>query len=199
MIFEFLTGGLPLGLATVIGLTYLSLKIVERSWHAVILCAASYLLAAATTAALKIVGIVTVFGSTAVQALAQSATQRVNGELDPRFGERTLLNEILRNMDAFAPGMESLSIGVLFVSLAAGAWGLARQSHRPEVTLLAASNVPILLWPLVFQQHTLIHAAFMNRIFVWTIAAGFALFVLGVVHRRASLPLPSITCPEPVA
>ena len=38
---------------------------------------------------------------------------------------------------------------------------------------------------MVFWQHTIQHAWFMNRIFVWTYCSGFALFAFGVVVSRS--------------
>lgn len=188
MVFEFLTGGLPLGLAAVLGLSWFALKAEERSVAAVALGAASYLMAAGMAAVTKLAAVATVFGPQALAAIGSSARERVSGALDPVFGERTLLGSILSNMEALAPGLGPLSTAMLVVALAAGAWAVRLHWRRDEVLLLAASNLPILLWPLVFRQHMTIHAWFMDRIFVWTIASGFALFLLAVVYAREAAP-----------
>jgi len=54
---------------------------------------------------------------------------------------------------------------------------------RERTIALLASNAAILLMLVGFWQHTMIHAWFMERTLVWTIATGFALFALACRER----------------
>lgn len=184
MIFEFLTGGLPLGLAAVVGLTYFAVARSERSIRYVVLCASIYLLAAGAAVITKLVAVAAVFGPQAVWKIGGAAAERVNGLVDPAFGNRTLFSAIFDNMDALGPGLGAFNFTILLIALVGGYWTLRRYWRRPEILLLALSNLPVILWPLLFQQHMMIHAWFMDRIFAWSIASGFALFVVGAIHSR---------------
>lgn len=188
MIFELLTGGLPLGLAAVAGLSWFALNPAERSFPAVAHGVMSYLAAVVAVAATKLIAVAVVFGPSALPAIGRSVQQRVNGDLEAAYGERNLLGSVLLNMDALAAGLGLLSAGVLLIALASGSWSIWRHRHRSDVLLLGLSNIVVLAWPLVFQQHMMIHAWFMDRIFVWPIASGFALFALSIFYDHEDKP-----------
>ncbi|WP_375380426.1 hypothetical protein [uncultured Sphingomonas sp.] len=184
MVFELLTGGLPLGLAAVTGLTWFALEESERRSFVIKLSALAYVTAAAAAALTKLAAVAVVFGPEALHIVGRAAQQRINGSLDPMFSDRNLLSSIVGNMDALAPGLGPLSFGVFLIALVSGGWAAWRHRFRQEAMLLAGSNVPVLAWPFIFHQHMIIHAWFMDRIFVWTIASGFGLFLLSVIYAH---------------
>jgi hypothetical protein len=44
--------------------------------------------------------------------------------------------------------------------------------------------LPIIGWLLFFQQHTIVHAWFMDRMLVWPIISGCLMFGLVISNRR---------------
>jgi hypothetical protein len=66
---------------------------------------------------------------------------------------------------------------LLVLAIGLGALAMVR---RPTLDsrILALSNLPIFGWFVVFHQHTIVHAWFMDRMLVWPLATGFAIYAL---------------------
>jgi hypothetical protein len=189
MIFEFMTGGAPVGLAIVIGLTWFMLRPSDRRVRHVAQAAGSFVLSCATCAALKVAAVAAVFGPAALADIAHRGAVRVAGGLPPALAGRWTVQAVAGSSEALMPGLGSLA--ALLVILAAGFGARAAlQLRTSEAKLLLWSNLPIVVWFAVFRQHTIMHAWFMDRMLAWTIASGFALVFLAAADRRPT----SATC-----
>lgn len=195
IIFEFLTGGLPLGAAAVIGLGWFFLSPAVRSVGAVLLGLAAYITAAATVVAVKIAMVASTFGAEAVLAIAAAGGERMHGSLPPQFADRGAAEQLLLSVGVLSPGLPLLASGLLLLSISLGAASVLRRPEQPALLLLA-SCLPILGWFLLFQQHTAIHAWFMARILVWPLIAGLAAVAWSLVRdSRAPIPETSARLP----
>lgn len=199
MIFEFLTGGIPLGLAAVIGgLPFATVRgggdaRTTLVWDAL----AAFCAAALTCLALKLLAAGAVFG---FGSLADSASQlqvRLGLALDRGetqgvdLGPAFVAKRLIKGLGGMAAGMHVMAGATVLLALAAGGWGARRLLasgdliSRERAAALLLSNLAIALLLGLLWQHTLIHAWFMERTLAWTIASGFALFALALVQRRA--------------
>lgn len=191
IVFEFLTGGLPLGAAAVLGLGWFVLSPAARKPKNVLLGLGSFATAVAMVITAKLILVAWVFGIDAVLALATAGGARMNGPLPEHFADRKALEQIIQSLGVLAPGLPLLAAGLLLMSFGAGVASSLRRPEPPALFLLA-SCLPIFGWFLLFQQHTAIHAWFMARILVWPLIAGFALVAWRLVceprESRAALP-----------
>ena len=191
-IFEFLTGGIPLGLAAVIGgvpfATARDRAPASFVWDALVAFCAGVLvcLGVKLLAALYMFG-PSSFADTAAQlqlraGLATGQGETAGVEIDLRF----VAKKLLTGLGGLAAGMHVMAGATIALAVAAGAWGARRLLRggdaglRDRAVALLLSNAAIALMLGLLWQHTLIHAWFMERTLVWTIASGFALFALGV-------------------
>lgn len=183
MIFEFMTGGLPLGAAAVIGLGWFGLRPGSRSIPAVLRGLAAFVTGAATLLLMKLCLVALVFGADAVLAMFEAGAIRVNGDLPSELGHFVAWEKLAKFTWILAPGLPALPSAMLIM---AGLFGVraATQGRDPATLLLLLSCVPILGWFLIFQQHTAIHAWFMVRILCWPIIAGFAAFAWASCQAR---------------
>jgi hypothetical protein len=185
MIFEFMTGGLPLGLAVIAGLSWFSLR--QPNFRSVACALFAFLVAAFTCLTVKFMLVAYVFGTSALWQVGSAAANRVGGSVGSEISDpnRGFLTAILQGMDAMIPGLGSMAILFVIIAMISGCWALFR-SPSSEAKLLAASNLSIFMWLAVFQQHTTIHAWFMDRMFVWAIASGFTIFGLWAAQQRSA-------------
>jgi hypothetical protein len=183
MIFEFMTGGAPVGLAMVIGLTWFMLRPSDRSLRHVAQAAGSFVLSCATCAAIKVAAVAVVFGPAALADIAHRGAVRVAGSLPAALAGRWTVQAIAGSTEALMPGLGSLAALLVILAVGFGARA-ALQLRTVEAKLLLWSNLPIVVWFAVFRQHTIMHAWFMDRMLAWTIASGFALVFLGAASRR---------------
>jgi hypothetical protein len=192
-IFEFLTGGIPFGLAIIIGGLPFALRdaapreIAEQVVEAL----ASFCAAIATCMALKLLLALSVFGLESFRESASQLGVRLGmGQQQPDLGPVKLAKSLVKGLNSLAAGMHVLAGAMLATAIGFGAWSARMLLASGDPTLrartvhLLLSNLAIvgmlgLLW-----QHTAIHAWFMDRLFVWTIASGFALFSMAIIHRR---------------
>lgn len=191
MVFEFLTGGLHLGLAAVIGgLPFALSAEARRSMIPIVAAAAAAFCAAAITVyAAKMLLAFAVFGSAPfVDAAAQL---QMRAGLGGREGEAVeliaSLKKLLKGFQGLAAGMPALALAMTALAAAAGLWA-ARRIHRAgsgplrtPAALLLLSNLAILALLALLWQHSVVHAWFMHRTFAWTIGSGLALFLLAVL------------------
>lgn len=172
MIFEFMTGGLPIGLGMVVGLTWFAL--VDRSVANVMHCVAAYCIAVAVCILAKVGAISFVFGVESLRPVADMLLVRVDGKIPEFIGNRSYFSAIFSNMGALVPGDPLMALLMVLTAIGGGAWALIRDP-RVETKLLSASIIPIFGWLAVFRQHTTIHAWYIDRMFTWVIACGFLL------------------------
>ncbi len=199
IIFEFLTGGIPLGLAVLIGALPFALRPSDASAReplarSIGLAVVAFLVASVVVFLIKAVLVVIVFGPGFINDTLQQLAFRMGLVATPAFGDATptglkeLMRELLINLDALAAGETFMTLLMLGVSVTAGIWatrtlvGLGRPAIKARAIALASSNLLIVGWIIVFMQHTTQHARFMDRILVWTISSGLALFVLAMVN-----------------
>jgi len=198
IIFEFLTGGIPLGLALLIGGLPFALQPLRKSegealGRIVAEAVLAFCVSILVVIAIKAVLIVAVFGADAFGPIARQFSYRiglaapeVGGEDDN--GIATLIANIIANLGVLATGQAIMAALLLLISMCAGGWALIRLARCGDAAIsanaiaLAASNLAIVGWMIVFMHHTAQHARFMDRILVWIIASGFSLFALAVMN-----------------
>ena len=193
--FEFLTGGIPLGLAAVIGgLPFAWNARAEKSGPIVPFeSLIGFCASIATVMLLKIALVLRVFGWDSMREDALQLRMRMG--LDATRGEThdlglaLMAKKLAKGINGLAPGMHVMAGAIVVIALLAGLWGArhmlrsAAPVMRERTIALLASNAAILLMLVGFWQHTMIHAWFMERTLVWTIATGFALFALACRER----------------
>jgi hypothetical protein len=196
IVFEFLTGGLPLGSALVIGGAALMLrdKAVESPLRIAGQALAAFWAAVATVIGIKLILVAWIFGGNAVSQILLSTEMRMTivaatgPVIDTSFHK--FFSELFWCLDSLAPGLWPLPPLMIALAVAGGSWALwtlrghPDQRVRQTAWLLAGSNLALLLWVLATRQHIVLHAWFMDRIFAWTIASGFGLFALALLHER---------------
>jgi hypothetical protein len=194
MIFEFLTGGIPLGLAAVIGGLPFALKVEERRELAgtIVACLAAFCAAALTCYAAKLALALIVFGP---DSLVDTALQlQMRAGLGGRAGETAGLGAIdaakklVKGFEGPAAGMPALALGTVALAVLAGYWALRRllaaddADLRQRALAVLLSNLAIAAMLLLLWQHTLVHFWFMSRVFAWTIGSALALFLLAALR-----------------
>lgn len=193
MEFELLTGGLPLGLALVLGALPLAMAPGETRGSDLAGAAAAYVAGALACAAAKLIAVGMTFGVAPLVDMGAQLMVRTGTAPAPPTDGAAGIGDFLANwwigIDALAPGMRWLVVGLLALALLGGAWGY-RQLRNPAesedrwlASALIGSNFAILLWLAVFWQHSATHALFMTRLLVWPLASCAALFVLAVIRR----------------
>ena len=190
MEFEFLTGGLPLGLALIIGATPFAVVSGTDLARATVGAVAAYAGAAVATILGKTVLLIAVFGPSPLVETWRQLLVRTGVAAAPAGQGAASLGDFVRQfwaaLDAMALGMQWLVTGALVLAAVGGGWGYCRlraavdPRARARAVALVASNFAILFWVVLFWQHAVTHAWFMARILVWPIASGAALFVLAL-------------------
>lgn len=194
-IFEFLTGGIPLGLAIIVG--GLPFALAETApgdvRDRVIEAAAAFCAAVVACLAFKILLALWIFGIDSFrESAAQLAVRMGVGTESSDIGPLKMAKSLTKGLNSLGAGMHVLAAAMLVTAAGFGAWGarvLLRSGDaqlRSRATHLIASNLVIVGMLTLLWQHTIIHAWFMDRIFVWTIGSGFALFALAVMRRRTA-------------
>jgi hypothetical protein len=190
MIFELLTGGVPLGLALLIGGTAFAMREGDEIRPCILAAVVAFGAAIAACVACKAVLVVSQFGAGALRIPMLELAVRTGflrwPGITPPFSPVTFVARLVEGLDSLVPGMRWLAFGVLALALGFGAWGFDRLRRTPERTkavLLAVSCLPILLWFPIFRQHVIEHAWFMDRILVWLAISGFSLFALAISRR----------------
>jgi len=192
-IFEFLTGGIRLGLAIIIGGIPFSLRDSDRGTmvDAAIEAASAFCVAVVACLAFKLALALWVFG---VDSFLESATQlgvRMGMGPDPSdLGLLPAIKKLVKGINGLAAGMHVLAGAIFLTAIGFGAWAARRLIRaddpivRTRAILLVISNASIMALLLLLWQHSIVHAWFMERVFVWTIGTGFALFALAVIETR---------------
>ena len=193
--FEFLTGGLPLGLAIVLGAVPLALPGQAASGRTLVGAVTAYAVAATTTMVAKLVLVVIAFPAGALAAIEHQLLFRVGLEQasrrDTAVGGAEFVAHVWAGLEGMAAGMHLLAFGSLLIAGAAAGSGYRQLRASPDAgerfraTALAASLLVPPLWLVLFWQHSAEHAWFMDRILTWDIAGGMALFALAVWRARA--------------
>lgn len=192
--FEFLTGGIPLGMAVVIGGIPFAVHADRDANPAAFTFDAFVAFCASVLTALtaKVIVVMAVFGPA---AMVDSALQlRMRMGLDPTRGEThdlgiaLMAKKLAKGLGGIAPGMSVMAGAIIVVSVVAGLWAARRllRASEPAIryrtTALLLSNAAIVAMLILFWEHTMIHAWFMERTLAWTIASGFALFAFASVY-----------------
>jgi hypothetical protein len=197
ILFEFLTGGIPLGWAALIGALPFALApdiAPRRMARASLAGISAYSAAIATALAAKLWLVWSNFGAAGLRSITDELAVRTGmaaGGEQADTSLRGLFEAVWRGSGALASGMHLMSGLAILAALACGAWGIGRLARdrdaglRMRACLLAGSNGAILLWIALFSQHFIVHCRFMDRIFAWTLASGFALFALALWRREA--------------
>ncbi|MEO7240934.1 MAG: hypothetical protein ABIW16_05990, partial [Sphingomicrobium sp.] len=211
MIFELFTGGIPIGLAMVIGLAPLVARPGLRPWVAASAASAAFLGAGTIFYLVKMAATALVgAGGLAGDAVAEIFRLTIfepRGELPDGTGFTVAVRETVRSLDSLAGGMWLLSAGTLAIAVGAGAYGLWRLRQRDvapalrdQALLLALSATLPGLWCLFFLNLMIKHAWFTDRVFVWPIAVGFGLFAMALIERQPTaaqrLPQPAQRLPD---
>jgi hypothetical protein len=204
ILFEFLTGGIPLGLALLVGglpFAIRPLRSAEGETLPALLAraVAAFVVAMVMAIAIKTVLVCIVFGPDMLGETLQQLLFRMGLVDAPAFGGGqpmspvALVGEVAANLDALTAGEPMMAWLILCIGAAAGVWGLRRLLQTGDVVArtrgiaLASSNLAVVGWLILFMQHSTQHARFMDRILVWIIASGMALFALAVI-KEVRLP-----------
>lgn len=195
-IFEFLTGGIPLGLAIVAGGLPFALRDDEPRavLDGVIEAAAAFAGAVLVCLAFKILLALTVFGIDAFRESALQLGVRIGmGDVPPDLSPLRMGKSLIKGLNSLAAGMHVMAGAMLLIAIGFGGWGARRLIGSGDPRLkaralhLIASNAAIAAMLVLLWEHSIIHAWFMDRILVWTIGSGFALFALGAGRAGAKL------------
>lgn len=196
--FEFWTGQIPLALAAGVGLLGLA---VETEEDAGVL--RSRIFDFVATGSLVVLGVLAfkvgaatlVFGPAVPAEFSRQLAVRVG---DGGYGPFKLLLHLAGRADHVGQG--SLILGLLNGALATAALFTGARmlvaarrldpARRATALALAASLILLLVWHLVFRNHSTIHSEFMVRSFVWWNAAGWIVLMLGFEIRRAPAQAP---------
>jgi hypothetical protein len=180
MIFEMMTGGLPLGLAAT-SLIWFALK--RPNVWAVASGAIAFTVSAATCLAIKYACVAKVFGPKTLLGVVRDLLTRTDGPPPVFTHGRTFAEALLGNTEAMMPGLGPMAGMLLILAIGLGALAMVR---RPTLDsrILALSNLPIFGWFVVFHQHTIVHAWFMDRMLAWPLATGFAIYALSLRLER---------------
>jgi hypothetical protein len=203
IVFEFLTGGIPLGWAALIGalpFAFATDTPPERIVRAVLGGLTAYSTAVAASLIGKFWLVYHSFGMTALHNITGALAIRISiaeGDEPANKSLAGLIEAIWQGSGTLAVGMHWLSGLAILTAFACGAWGtrlLLRADSpttRVRAMLLAGSNGALLIWIALFSQHFIVHYFFMGRIFAWTLASGFALFALAIWWRNTAARLVS--------
>lgn len=192
-IFEFLTGGIPLGIAIIVGGLPFALRDAppDEMLARVVEALSAFCVAVFTCLALKIGLALWVFGIDSFrESAAQLGVRMGIGANSTDIGPLRMAKSLTKGLNALAAGMHVMAGGMLLMAAGFGIWGarcLIRSGDallRSRALHLLASNAAIIGMLMLLWQHTIIHAWFMDRIFVWTIGSGFALFALSLGRGR---------------
>ena len=169
-IFEFLTGGIPLGLAIIAGGLPFALRdaaprqILDRVVEAL----AAFCVAIFVCLALKIGLSLWVFG---IESFRESAAQlgvRMGIGTDPAdIGPLRMAKSLTKGLNSLATGMHVMAGAMLLIAAGFGGWGARRLIRSGDALLraralhLLASNAVIVGMLMLLWQHTIIHAWFM--------------------------------------
>ena len=200
MMLELLTGGVPLGIAVVLAVAPWMLgpgATRDQALRAAFASLIAFCAAAATCALVKLLAAMVVFGPEVLSDYLGQLELRMGLNaatgVAPTGGTLLLLRKIVGGLNALTVRNRTMSGLMLLAAALCGAWGLASLHTsragsllRTRAWLIAASNLPIVLWFPLFWQHPIQHAWFMDRILVWILASGFALFLLATIERPAS-------------
>jgi len=191
-IFEFLTGGLHLGAATVIGALPFAMRSEDQQAPVWLNALVAFCAAAVTCFTLKYALAVAMFGADpvlgALVELRLFSGLGAGGVLQGR-GLTDTAERLISGLSGLAAGMTLFAGSMVFVSIAGGAWGASRllrsanlQSRRRAAALLL-SNAAIWLLLILLSGHTITHFFVMGRTLAWTIGSGFALFALAALEE----------------
>jgi hypothetical protein len=200
MMFEFLTGGIPLGLAALLGGIPLALHSHRKpgaSIPLIVAAAAAFCTAAILPLVFKLVLACIVFGPQVLTDFAGQLGTRMAAASAadvPQGGLLTLATKMIGGLSSLSGRMHLMAGLALLSAVVFGGWGVVKvlrlssiDSTRSLACWLLLSVSPVALWPLLFWQHTIQHAWFMDRILVWPLAVGFVLFTLGLLERSRAL------------
>lgn len=189
--FEFLTGGIPLGLAAIIGCVPMAVVSSAHLASTVRDSVLAFIAAIATMAVGKLLLIAIFFGTAPLSAAIGQLLFRTGvshaPNLDGTAGWGEFFGRVWAGLDALAPGMHWLTVAMLTAAIAVGIWGYGQLRRadsaqlRLRATALAASAIVIPAWMVLMWQHTAQHAWFMDRILIWILVAGWGLFLLALV------------------
>ncbi len=192
IIFELFTGGVPIGLAMVVGLTPF---VTRRSVRPILTAGAAgaTFLAAGTVMYVARMIMIAMSGTTNVGSDVVSEVLRLTIFSPDGAYLGVGIRNFVHSIGVLTGGMGLLSAGTIAIALAAGAIGLSKiwsrggaSSEREEVALLAASAAIPPLWCFFFSFLLFNHAWFTDRVMVWPIAAGFSLFLIALIERPDS-------------
>jgi hypothetical protein len=191
-IFEFWTGGLPLGIALTIAGVAMAERRDDQLKSSVVQAGTAFVTAIAMVA-IKIVLTEMLFGRGAVTSAGSQLFDRLarSAQFD-QIPPPTIANTVIRvsrGLGEMVGGQPGLVVMILLLTIAFGVAGLIRlrsSNLRERAMFVAASNLMLVGWVALFNHHFYVHAWFMTRIFAWTIATGFALFAMAVATRQSA-------------
>lgn len=197
VVFEFLTGGVHLGLAAVIGALPFATRPEDNRPEVWLSSLVAFCVSAVTCVTLKYVLAVMVFGRGpilgAVANLKLYSGLGTGGVLQGR-GLKDSAERLITGLSGLTPGLPLLAGLTVIVAVVAGFWGASRLLRSPSdrrrrrAAGLLLSNVPIAALLLLLSSHTITHSFFMGRTLAWVIGSGLALFALAILEEGRARP-----------
>lgn len=192
--FEFLTGGIPLGIALTIAGIAVAEQNDARLRESVTRGVCAFVTAIGAMVVIKFTLTVALFGFDAATSTASGLAERLTGaeQLEQTTPMANIVVRLSNGLGQMMGDQPAFVLMILLLALSFGAAGLVqlrRTDLSRRATLIAASNLVLLAWIAVFNHHFYVHALFMVRIFAWTIATGVALFAMAAARqgRRPAL------------
>jgi len=194
VVFELFTGGVPMGLAMVLGLSSLPARrdMLPQGARLAAWAATAFVSAAITVYLLRLLAVVSISDA----AVAMDVVERLrhySAAADTGLDLVAISRQVAASVGVLVGGMALVGWAAIAGGVVAGAYGanwirrhVSDSVTRQQAGLLMSSMAPIPIWFALFPNQVGSHAWFMDRILVWPVAAGFALFVLAMAERGRS-------------
>ncbi len=188
---DFLHGALPLGLAALIGCVAMKADRQSSAGQiatAVFLAGSSFVVGAGTALLVKLVTVAGTFGPQAVTGFFLQLHYRMTGGRFPLSDIWRRLSESLEVIffeDLYFSRALLFVTGLLLIVAYGIALAYATRAAAIQAHVLLLSVLVIIVWYLVFRNHSVIHAGVMVRLLVWPLTATAGMVIVavsGVAH-----------------
>jgi hypothetical protein len=194
VVFELFTGGVPIGVAMVLGLSSLPVRrdtppqgVRLATWAAM-----AFMSAAITVYLLKLLAVVSISDAGAAVDVVERL-RHYSLAADTGLDLVAISRQVADSVGVLVGGMALVGWAAVVGGVVAGAYGanwirrhVPDSATRQQGALLLSSMAPVPIWLALFPNQVESHAWYMDRILVWPVAAGFALFVLAMAERSRS-------------
>lgn len=194
VVFELFTGGVPIGVAMVFGLSSLPVRrdTLPQGARLATWAATAFVSAAFTVYLLKLLAVVFISDA----GVAMDVVERLRHyslAADTGWDLVAISRQVADSVGVLVGGMALVGWAAVAGGVVAGAYGaywirrhVSDSLSRQQAALLLSSMAVAPIWFALFPNQVGTHAWYMDRVLVWPVAAGFALFVLAMAGRSRS-------------